>query len=333
MRVSREELAKALSCVSPGLSKHGIVEQSKCFVFTGGKVRTFNEEITCSMQSPLGSFEGAVESGSFLTILNKLIEEELDVDFAEGEIILKGKKRRVGLSCEQDILLPFDSVEEPEDWKPLNEEFPEAIGLTKDCTSADESKFALTCIHLTPNYIEATDNYHMLRYKTKTPIAEPVLVRSSSIRHLVDLGMTEIAETQSWIHFRNTSGLIFACRRWVDPYPEFPGFIKVAGTKVTLPGGLAEAIEKAEIFSSDNADSNIVTVSLKNDVMRIEGRGIHGWYQEAKKMQYSGDPITFAVLPKLFRKLSSYSHECLVDTNRLVVSAGRFVYATCLELR
>jgi hypothetical protein len=75
------------------------------------------------------------------------------------------------------------------------------------------------CINLTPRFVEAWDNFQIARYKIKTGLTEPVLVRQSSIKHVVSLGMTETAETQGWLHFKNPNGLVLSCRRYVDQFP------------------------------------------------------------------------------------------------------------------
>ena len=42
MQVSREKLLASLKLASRGLSNAGMVDQSNCFVFGSGKIRTFN---------------------------------------------------------------------------------------------------------------------------------------------------------------------------------------------------------------------------------------------------------------------------------------------------
>ena len=53
MKINRMNLLNVLESVHPGLSKRDMVEQSACFVFQGGRVITFNDEIACSLETEL----------------------------------------------------------------------------------------------------------------------------------------------------------------------------------------------------------------------------------------------------------------------------------------
>ena len=85
MRINREELLKALESVTPGLSPKEIQEQTNCIVFHEGQIITFNDEISCSRESPLGDIEGAVRAIPLLTLLSKLTEEEIQVEHSKDK--------------------------------------------------------------------------------------------------------------------------------------------------------------------------------------------------------------------------------------------------------
>ena len=174
------------------------------------------------------------------------------------------------------------------------------------------------------------DNFQLTRYTLATGVKESVLVRRSSVKHVVGLGMTKTAQTENWIHFKGPSGLVLSCRRYVEDFPDLAGFLKVKGKQTTLPKGLGEAAEKAEIFSAENVESNNVTVTLKPGSIRIEGRGISGWYSETKKTDWDGDAIRFAVAPKLLIELVKNHNRCEITADRLKVDGGKFVYVSCL---
>ena len=135
---------------------------------------------------------------------------------------------------------------------------------------------------------------------------------------------------KSWIHFRNSAGLVLSCRRYLDEYSSLDKFITDKGTiPVTLPVGLEEVIDKAVIFSEDNAGGNHVTVSLKSGRITIQGEGASGWYMERKKITgYKGDPIKFKIAPKLLLEVSKKSNECGVASDRLFIDTGNFAYVT-----
>lgn len=335
--ILREELLQQLEAVQPGLSPRETVEQSSCFVFQGGRVITYNEDIACQHETSL-DIEGAVQAAPLLSLLRRLKEEKLDfqeqaVGEAGHELVVHGKGRKSGVRLEKKIELPIQDIEQPEDWRELPSDFSEAIAVVHECAGKDTNQFVTTCVHIHPKWVEASDNFQLTRYKLKTGFKRPVLVRSSSIKHLVPLGMTEFAETETWVHFRNPAGLIFSCRRFIEyDFPDFSEVLKISGSPASLPRGLGEAALTAEIFSSENTDNNQVLVELRPGKMRVWSQGVSGWYQEViSKLKYEGSPIGFLIAPKLLAELTKRHNECEITPGQLKVNGGKFVFVTCLD--
>ena len=337
MKVNRESLLNKLESVRPGLSKREIVEQSSCFVFTKGRVMTFNDEIACSYDVDV-KLKGAVQAEPLLAILRKLGEQDLDITTGEGQLQWRGTRRKGGVRMEEEVILPIESVDVPDngDWKALPEEFSEGVSLVEKCAGKDESAFSVTCVHIYPKWVEAYDNLQVARYYMKTGVKDPILVRRNSIKHIHELGMTEVCETGAWLHFRNSAGLVLSCRRYtkneLDPGSmlDVGKILDFKGEPTTLPKGLADAAEKAEIFSQENSDGNLVRVELKAGKLRVTGRGVSGWYQETKDVKYTGRPLVFMVDPKLLVTITNSHNDCQITPTRLKVDNKKFVYVTCL---
>jgi hypothetical protein len=225
-----------------------------------------------------------VKAKPFLDILTKLAEDEVDVGCADGEIRVKGKGRRAGVTMDADVLLPVEAVEKPGDWKALPDDFCQAISLVYGCASLEESRFVLTCVHFSASFVEACDGFQLARFPFLTGFENSTLVRAESMRRVIGMDMKEMSETQSWLHFRNSSGLEVSVRRYLDEYPNLEKFLDSAGlTPFTMPGGLEEAVQKAEVFSQDGASGNYVLVDLRDSCMLLEGRSVVGWFQEKTK--------------------------------------------------
>ena len=329
MKVNREELLKELESVTPGLSLKEVIEQSSCFVFKGGEVATYNDEIACQHSSCL-DVVGAVCALPLLAILRKLGEESIEIGISKGELLIKGRHRKAGIRMEAEVQLPVDAVESPGKWKKLPDDFVDAVSITQECAGKDETQFSMTCIHLHPEWIEACDNFQAIRYTLATGIAIAVLVRRESLKYIVALGMTDFSETETWMHFRNPAGLILSCRRYVEEYPDLTSVLKVSGEQATLPKGLKEAAEKAAIFSVENLNDNMVTLELKQGKLRITGRGSSGWYSEVKKVGYEGEPMSFTISPVLLAELVQHYNTCEISASRLKVDGGKFIYVTAL---
>ena len=285
--------------VEPGLSKKAIVEQSDCLVFGGGRVTTFNDEVYCDGPCPLnGDVAGAVPAPKFLEILRKLEQEELEVTLTEGRLAFKGKGReRFTLRLEAEVSLPVNEVEAPKGWKPLHPDFCEAVAAVGQCASRDQSQFQLTCVNLGEKWVEALDDMQLARWRLATGLAKPVLVRQSSVRHLKQMGVTEFAEGEGWLHFRTKKGgLRLSCRHYAGDYEELGPYMKFSGTPTELPKGLDEALDKAQIFSAEDAEANQVLIQLGAGKMVIKGQGVSGWYKETKKLPaYKGPPMEFCI--------------------------------------
>lgn len=332
--VSRETLLHCLESSQAGLSPKEIIEQSNCFVFVGGDVLTYNDEIACRMASPLNGITGAVPSKNLLDILRKLKEDEVSVEMGEGEILIRGKGgRRSCHRIDKEVTLPLDMVEAPKKWKPLHEDFAEAVKVVSRCAGRDESRFYSVCMHVTPDFVEAFDDFQLCRWGLPTPVKRPFLVRSSSVRHITALGMKEFSETASWVHFRNSVGLVMSCRRYTETedFPDLSPFLKVDGVSVTLPKGLPEAIDRAKVFVEEGTDSSLVKVSLKSGRMSVRSEGVHGWYVEPKKVPYAGPPMAFFVSPDLLSELVKSHNSCVLSESRLKVDTGSFEYVAVLS--
>lgn len=332
IRTNREDLLHKLEQISPGLSPREIVEQSSCVVFKQGHMFSFNEEIACSIPSGLPEkIEGAIQGPPLLGQLRKWTEEIVELDFKKEEVVISGKGRKTGIRWSKDILLPMDIVEKPNKWAKLHDDFQDAVSMVEACASKDESTFNRTCIHITPTHMEAFDNYHLTRYTVDTPIKSPILVRRDSIKHIITREVIKVSETETWLHFKGSSGLVFSCLKFSEAYEDLSGIIQMKGTKVVLPKSLAEDVARAELFTQENQDSNLVVVEIIPDKMRIKGTGASGWFQSVKKLKYSGKPRKFMIPPALLIELLKRHTECEIDNDRIKVDGGRFVYVASLD--
>ncbi len=331
MKLKREKLLAELESVVPGLSQKAVLEQSECFVFSDGKVSTFNDEVFCSAVTCL-DVSGAVRAKPLLDLLGKLPDDGIDVAAADGELLVKAKRKKAGIAMESEVLLPVGSVEEPEEWRDVPEGFAEAVGIVSHCAGKDESQFVQTCVHLHPDYLEATDDLQIIRYPMETGLLVPTLVRHASVRHVVGMGAVEVAETDNWLFFRSADGLLLGLRRWMEKFHDIGQYFGVKGTRVVLPQGLDEASERARVFSGDSdVDEDLVTVMLRSDKVRIEGRGMGGWFREVLSAKYGGEPMAFAISPFMLKELMGRSNECRVSEGFLRVDGGKYEVVYALE--
>ena len=337
MEFNRESLLRTLESVQHGLSRRGdTVEQSTCFIFDSGHVATYNDEIVC--RAPLPGLDedvsAAVPAKPLLALLPKLSEEcvTLTFDAIGGKLEVKGKNRKATIRLEAEITSAYAAVEQPEEWREVAEDFSDAVALVRDCASNDAAHFSLTCIHITPDFVEACDRYQILRYSFDTGFPEEVLLKRDSLKCVVGLQMTEFGQTQAWTHFRRPNGLSIACRRFEETYFDLSAHIEVKGHPIILPKTLTEAVEKAKIFTDETPDSSNVLVTIDKGRLILRGQGVNGWYEERRKIQWDGDRVQFLIAPAILSEIVKRYNECELCPDKLKVDGGKWVYISVLNV-
>jgi len=331
MKINREEMLKVLESITPGLATKEMFEQSSCFAFEDGKVITFNDELCCMRDSPL-KINGAVKAAPLLNLMRKLNDEVVDVDVDKNQMKVSAGGRKVEFAMEAEVMLPYSSVDTPEDWDDVNPEFFDAVESVNLCAGTDESEFELTCIHIHPDFVEACDRFRIERYELETGIDEETLVRSTTLKSIVGFGFTKMSKTGSWLHFKNPAGLVVAVRRFLDDYKNLDAFLQDSGSnQLSLPGNLSDAISNAEIFSSEHS-VNYLTVQLKTNVMMITGKGPSGRYRERKKVVYEGPDEQFQIVPKMLLAISEKGNKCRIGNGKLFSEGEKSKHVVCTDV-
>lgn len=330
--INRVNFLEKLQAISPGLAKREVVEQSNCYVFTDGNIITYNDLICCRIQSDLPTaFKGAVAASPLVTLLEKMSEDDLTVEIGDGELIVSGKRRTAGIRMEHQITLPINLLEEPDKWKKVPLGFDDAINIVASCASSSGDKHVLSCIHVTPDYLEALDNTQLCRLNIQIPVKQRLLIKGTSLVPAASLGMTRISESPSWMHLKNKQGLIYSCRLFMDEFPDLSPYLTVKGDKITLPGSLRDAVMKAEIFSKENTGTDKVQITIKTGKIIIKGEGSLGWFRETIKLPYKGEDLTFMVRPAMLREIVKRNNECTINPTRLKIDGDNYRYVSCLS--
>lgn len=333
-RVNRKRFLEQLEYACAGLSPREIIEQSNCFIFKDGRILTYNDEITCSIECSL-PIEAVVDGPSLLRLLKLMDETYIKIEVDDSVLVVTGHRNEACITLEQKIYLPISDVPEPEHWELLSDDFREAVETVAPCASTDETQFTLTCIHFTPTHIEASDIYgQLVRYWIETGIKQPMLIRADSLILIAKHDMTEFCITPEWIHFQNDEGIRMSCRdstAYTSQYPNVDKLLELEGTPLTLPEGLRKAIARTGIFSASNADNDHVLIDLTGKTMKVSGDGAYGHYEEKLELDDPAPDVSFRVSPKLIDQFAKKYESCEVSPIQLKVDAGAFVYLACLD--
>lgn len=333
MKVSRESLLDSLRAVKPGLSARPGVEQADCVLFGRGQARTFNDHVYCAARTPLGKdVRGAYLAGKILDVLDRIPDEELDVTQGNNCLLFRGKGRVSRASAQADAPGHFDLIDKPKDWKPLSDDFADAVGLVAECASPLEH-LVTSFVHVTPGRLEAFDNKQLIRFEVETGVDSPVLLKRNAIRHLTDLGAVEVSQTDHWVHFCNRDGNVLGARRYAESFPDLSdGFRTRGGSRFVLPEGLDEAVKTCLVACPPEGKDKpqFVFVRLSKNRLDVVGDSGSFAHRETREAEWDGPETYFLTFPKVLEELCRRTTECVLTSRSLVIDGGRWKYAVVL---
>lgn len=332
MEINRELLLNELRTVEGGVNKDETVEQSNCFVFQNGEILTYNDEVFCRTKCCL-DITGAINANKMINMLVKWPEETINFEKKKGKLKFQGKAKRGYFKTEDKVTLPVKDVEKPKKWKDLPNELIQAINLVSFCASKGSNSPHLSCIHLTPEWVEACDGEQAGRYLVNTLFKKPVLLKSKAVKWAVNVKeMTSISETDNWVHFKNKAGLVVSCHKYYENYPNerLSAIFESKGSPAKFPKGLKGLSDRLKVFLDDDAENQWLKVEIDSTHIKVTGQGPYGLQSERKKIKYKGKPITFNINPQLFRDLTDKNDKCQISDQVIKIVKGRFKYITSL---
>jgi len=306
MKVNRENLLSALRFAKLGTPTKGeTLEQSNAFVFTESKLITFDDEIMTVQTSPLDAeISVAILADEFLKLVEKFPDEELEINVKGDEVILKGSKREAGVTCFNEIHLPYDAVPQPGKMSVLGEGFDKAIQQAARTCGKDITQELTTMVHITSDLIEACDNWRLFRVTMSTGFKEECLLPSTSVMKLSGLGIKKVALKEGWAHFQTESKQIISVRCSYEKYHEGIERLLDIGKseQVKLPPTLGEIISRTVVMMNVQEEPKI-QIHLTEGELVVESRKDSGWYKEKKRVKYTGGNLSFEVNPKFLSEI------------------------------
>jgi len=316
MKINKAELQAALEKVRPGLASKDVIEQATSFAFIGGRVITYNDEISISCPvKGLEEITGAIKAQALYEFLNKVKKEEIELEWEDNQVIIHAGRSKAGLLFESEVKLPLDSeIGNAEKWGKLPEGIIEGLKLCYPCCSRDMSRPVLTCVHVNKDIIEASDSYQIIQYKLGKKIpGKGFLIPATSVKELIKYDIAEMSLGESWVHFRTKDmTVIFSARVIGDTFPDVSKYLQVEGTEFNFPDILKEALEKASVFTKKSlsaGDIPVVTIVVKEGLLKLSAKNEFGWFEEKMKIKNKDVNFSFSIsielLISLFEKLQT----------------------------
>jgi hypothetical protein len=336
MQINKEQLQKALEKVKPGLAGKELIEQSTSFAFVGGRVITYNDEISISHPIEGLQLEGAILADNLYKFLGKVKKDEIELEINGNEILLTSGSAKAGLILQTEIKLPVnEEIAEKGKWKKLPEGFLEGMKFVMTACTRDMSKPILTCVHVNQEgYMEGSDSYRIARYDLATEMpVDTFLIPASSVVDMVKLHPIKIAEGKGWIHFQTKEQTIISCRLYdKDTYPVTDTFYSVEGQLVVLPQSLDKVLERAMVFAKrDHILDESILLTIKEKRLTIRADSETGWFEEEVPIQYKDSPISFQVTPYLLKSILSSSQGCTISKDKIKFSNEFWQYVAVLR--
>lgn len=333
MKIETQKLLSLLESLAPGLSSRGLQEQGNCFIFTEKSIITYNGEVSCRCPSPVLSVKGAVPADALLSVLRKLTVEKIEVSMTSSELVIEGgSRRKITIVMADTILLPVNTVPRVKEWAVLDDTWCEGAKMVNRCCGVDESEYVMTCVHIDSEYLEASDNYQVGRYRVDTPVPE-TLVRGEHLRKALTIHPDNISRSEAWLHFKNKNRIEIAVRCDDQPYPDLKMYLRVKGDQFSFPKRAArEAIDIASvILNLDESQDPFVRADLKPGELKITSSSVAGSsMQLMKASDYTGPELSFMIHPELLAELvERQKQKCTIGQGRLLVRDEQFTYVTC----
>ena len=334
MKLNKTELQKALEIVKPGLANKEMIEQSTSFAFIAGRVVTYNDELSISHPVPGLEIEGVIQAEELYQLLSKIKKDEIEIVIQDNEIILQVGRSKAGLSLKQEIKLPLEEIGEQKKWKPLPDDFLHFMGFAMTSCGKDMSRPVLTCVHVTKEgFIESSDGFRISQCELgeKMPFG-PLLIPVSSVRELVKLKPTKIAEGEGWVHFQTEEGSIMSCRIFEDKFPDVSPFLAMEGIEINFPKTTEDVLDRARVFSKrDHFLDEEIQLTLADKRIKIKSKSESGWFEEEINFSYEDDPITFSISPHLLKDILKETSSCILGEDKLKFEGAGWIYVTILR--
>lgn len=332
MKIDRQEIQTALEVVKPALASKETIEQTTSFTFKGGRVITYNDQLSISHPVESLDLEGAIKAEELYKLLSKIGRQNIQLSESESEIVIKAGKSKAGFTLQKEIKLPLDSITPESEWVDLPQDFSDALDFASAACSTDMSRPVFTCIHVHPDgFLEATDTYKIAKYDLAQKIEDELLIPFSAAKEIVKLNPIQFSKSTGWLHFKNDNSTIISCRTFQDDFPDTSKLFEVNGKTVTFPDGVTEALERVAVFSEREIKlDEQVTVEFSGKQLKLFSNSDYGWAEEKLKSE-TEEELSFSVAPYLLRDILVKTKSFQVDEKKLMFKGENWQYIAVLK--
>lgn len=326
--ILKSEFINALNKCTPAVARKELIEQSDCFLFSNGRVGGYNDEISVSYPVPL-KVKCAVKHKELLDLLNRIEDAKVSLKLVNGsEMLIKGKAFESGLTVIKELTIPTDFMEIKGKFKPLPKNFLKGL---KVCLFSTAKHAIFNNIHVKGVTIESCDNFRATRFTMAKSIKDELLIPSQAAQHLKNTEVTEYFKSKGWLHFRSKDGLTFSTRYPSAKYLDLKQFFSDNGKLVTLPKEVSTALNRSEVFSSDDSGLQLISLEIAGKKAVIESKNEVGWIREKVSIKNKSKlDYAFQINPKMLKEILGFTSKAHISDNTISFETKGFSHSVIL---
>lgn len=328
-----KEFLRILKVVKSAVANRELLEQSTSFVFKDGKIHAYNNEVAVAHPIDL-SIEGAVAAKELYELLDKVEDDEIDIEKGGGQLLVKGKKFKAGITMQSEIVLPLDAMEKDKsgEWSVLPAGFWQAVKFCLFSVGKSSIKPLLCYLCIEPHMIRSCDGFRLTQHSMEWNLPK-IFLSSVAAGEFAGHCPSEISLGENWIHFKDSAGAVFSSRTLDGDYPDTDSILEVKGKEIVFPSSMVEVLGRAEVLTEEGLNlERLVGVKLEGNQIVVSSESQVGWYSEKFKVEYDGDPVEFFINSLFFREILSHlkKAEMSEDQSKMKFVGDNFVHVVAL---
>ena len=213
MKVNRKKLVGQLEDVSCALPKASAKDRPPYFTFGGRVVVAYNDCLLAVHETDqiVDGVNFSISSEPLLPLSKKLTEDEIDVQYKDSHLIVRGKRKQAKFSLEETDDEALACINFSKAYQELPKTFLDGLSSALECVHKSEKQFVLACVHITPKWIEASNNYQAVRTFLTTGLDQNALLHFEAVVPLVKKQVSQLAIEDERLNFKNEDGLMLSC--------------------------------------------------------------------------------------------------------------------------
>ncbi len=331
MKIVAHDLKEILTPLSRIVSSKETAENGDKFIFDGKKIYAFNGEIFACKKFET-DFRCAVQAEAFFKLITKYDMNEIEITIEEdGFLHVKKGKSDSEFNIETEFECPI-SVSKVV-WNELPEDFVNGITVCSYTTGNDFTEIRNVCVHVDKEVVESTDTKRITQYFLGSDVEDEMFIPKTLIKYIGQINPIEYSMNEDWLYFRNSSEVTMAFRiTLVKDYYDLQDIIdsNLEGEEIQLPDKIVDALEKAEIFLTNQFEGDrFVKITTKKGQLIIEGKGIGGKHVSKMKVDFEGS-VNFEINPRAMIEMMINGNTLILNEDSLVMETDNAILMSSL---